>query len=277
MEIFFYIIIFIMGTLFGSFYSLAIHRIPKKQDIIHTHSYCPNCNKKLGILDLFPVLSYILLGGKCRQCKSKISPRYLILEVCTGLIFVLIAYFSNLNLETISVIKISEAFIFSLYLTYLMLIIGIAKNTTKIEKSVNIYGIIISILYMLYLCLFNIENIYKYGIYLIVFIIILILDARYMKKHASSSDILSILTMLWIITIFTGKYIAIYSVVLTLLIVGIYNLIYQIKNRKKDNNKIKENSKDIEVNYKEKINIPMYFGITNIILIVGVFVFMYVV
>ena len=79
MEIFFYIIIFIIGTLFGSFYTLAIHRIPRKQDITHTHSYCPKCNNKLGFLDLIPILSYICLGGKCRYCKEKIRPRYLII------------------------------------------------------------------------------------------------------------------------------------------------------------------------------------------------------
>ena len=46
MNTFIYIIIFIIGTLFGSFYTLAVYRIPKRQDITHTHSYCPNCNHK---------------------------------------------------------------------------------------------------------------------------------------------------------------------------------------------------------------------------------------
>ena len=78
MNIFLYIIIFIIGSLFGSFFTLAVYRIPKKQDIIHTHSYCPNCNHKLGLLDLFPIISYIFLGGKCRYCKEKIRPRYFI-------------------------------------------------------------------------------------------------------------------------------------------------------------------------------------------------------
>ena len=92
MDIFFYIIIFIMGITFGSFYTLAVYRIPKGQDITHTHSYCPNCNHKLGILDLIPVLSYIFLGAKCRYCKQKIRPRYFILEIISGLFFVTMAY-----------------------------------------------------------------------------------------------------------------------------------------------------------------------------------------
>ncbi|MBQ9659332.1 MAG: prepilin peptidase, partial [Clostridia bacterium] len=68
MNIFFYIIIFIMGITFGSFYTLAVYRIPKGQDITHTHSYCPNCGNKLGFFELIPVLSYLWLGGKCKHC-----------------------------------------------------------------------------------------------------------------------------------------------------------------------------------------------------------------
>lgn len=81
MEALILVVIFIIGTLFGSFFTLATYRIPKHQDITHTRSYCPKCDHKLGFFDMFPILSYILLGGKCRYCKNKISPRYLILEV----------------------------------------------------------------------------------------------------------------------------------------------------------------------------------------------------
>ena len=85
-----YVIIFIMGTLFGSFYSLAVYRIPKRIDIVKTHSFCPNCNHKLGFFELIPILSYIFLGGKCKECKQKIRPRYIILEILSGIVFVLI-------------------------------------------------------------------------------------------------------------------------------------------------------------------------------------------
>ena len=69
------IIIFILGIYFGSFFTLATYRLPKGEDITHTHSYCPNCNHKLGILDLIPVFSYLFLRGKCRYCKNKIGIR----------------------------------------------------------------------------------------------------------------------------------------------------------------------------------------------------------
>ena len=92
MNAIFYIAIFIIGTVFGSFYTLAVYRIPKRQDITHTHSYCPKCEHKLGFFDLIPVWSYIFLGGKCRYCKEKIRPRYFILEALSGILFFSIIY-----------------------------------------------------------------------------------------------------------------------------------------------------------------------------------------
>ena len=140
MNIFFYIIIFIIGTLFGSFYTLAVYRIPKRQDILYTHSYCPNCNHKLGLLDLFPIFSYIFLRGKCRYCKNKIRPRYLILEILSGILFVTISYLIGMNINHLTSIKIVEFSFLVLYLTFIILLSGIDKENRKIDKAVNIYS-----------------------------------------------------------------------------------------------------------------------------------------
>ena len=103
MDIFLYIIIFIIGTLFGSFFTLAVYRIPLKQDITHKRSYCPNCNHQLSFLDMIPILSYIFLKGKCRYCGQKIRPRYLILEILSGIVFVLFAMSIKLNVFTTNI------------------------------------------------------------------------------------------------------------------------------------------------------------------------------
>ena len=97
MDYILYILIFYVGAIFGSFITLAIDRIPLKQDITHERSYCPKCNHKLNFLDLVPVFSYIFLGGKCRYCKNKIRPRYLILEIISGFAFMF--YILSLNLD----------------------------------------------------------------------------------------------------------------------------------------------------------------------------------
>ena len=80
---------FVIGTLFGSFFTLATYRIPRKQDIMVKRSYCTSCKHNLGFFDLIPVLSYVFLGGKCRYCKEKISIRYPLFEVANGLFFLL--------------------------------------------------------------------------------------------------------------------------------------------------------------------------------------------
>ena len=91
MEAIIYLYIFLIGTVFGSFFTLAVYRIPLGKDITHTRSYCPNCNHKLSFLDMIPIFSYIFLGGKCRYCHKKIRIRYLLLEVLSGVVFTLFA------------------------------------------------------------------------------------------------------------------------------------------------------------------------------------------
>lgn len=151
MNIFFYVIIFIIGITFGSFYTLAVYRIPKKQDITHTHSYCPNCKHKLGIFDLIPVFSYIFLKGKCRYCKIKIRPRYLILEIISGLFFVVVAYLMGLSVYNLQILKIINYVFFVLYFTFIILILGIYNETKKVNNAILVYGVIISIMYIIYL------------------------------------------------------------------------------------------------------------------------------
>ena len=258
MNIFLYIVIFIIGTLFGSFYTLAVYRIPKRQDITHTHSYCPNCGHKLGLLDLFPIFSYIFLRGKCRYCGQKIRPRYLILEIISGLVFVLIAYLMKININNIYSFKTIEYAFIILYLTFIILISVIDKENIKINKSVNIYGIVISIMYMIYLCIVENSNIYRYGIYLILYIIVLIFDTITLKKYAKNSYVTGILLMLITMVVFTGEYITANSIIFTLLSIAIYILIYKIKEGK---NKNKKSEKEI---YKT-VSIGFYLGVTNLI------------
>lgn len=241
METFFYIIIFIIGSLFGSFYTLAVYRIPKRQDITHTHSYCPNCNHKLGLLDLFPIFSYIFLRGRCRYCKEKIRPRYLILEILSGSLFLVIAYFMGLNLENLSFEKIANYCFIVLYLTFIILIAGIDKENRQIDKYVNIYGVTISILYMVYLCIVENANIYRYGIYLILYILILMIDTITLKKFAKSTYTDGILLMILTMAIFTGEFIAITTIIATLLSIALYIIIFKILNkisRKKTDRKV---------------------------------------
>ena len=253
----FYLLIFIIGTLFGSFYTLAVYRIPKKQDITHTHSYCPKCNHKLGILDLIPVFSYIMLGGKCRYCKEKIRPRYFILEILSGFTFVVLAYFMKLDIYEISYKTIVPYFFMVLYVTFLVLMSVTEKESRKIEKSISVYGIVISILYIVYLCVVEQANIYRYAIYLIFYILILVLDAITLKKRQKDSYTNGILFTVITMAIFTGEAVTILTIIYVLLIIAVYTILNNIRKKSK-----KYRSK-INKETKEQLPIGFFLGVAN--------------
>lgn len=86
--IYFLILSFIFGCIFGSFLNCMADRIQKGLCWWKGHSVCDTCGHQLGILDLFPIFSFVLLKGKCRYCGSKLSKKYIYTEVLLGLIFV---------------------------------------------------------------------------------------------------------------------------------------------------------------------------------------------
>ncbi len=85
----FIVMAFVLGAVIGSFLNVVILRTPLKQSIVVNRSHCMTCGNQLKNIDLIPIFSYIFLGGKCRFCKSKISPRYWIVELLTALMYVL--------------------------------------------------------------------------------------------------------------------------------------------------------------------------------------------
>ena len=89
--IIFVVLTFILGAVIGSFLNVVIIRVPRHEPIsgAHNRSHCMSCGHQLGTLDLVPIFSYIFLGGKCRYCKAKISPRYWVVELITACAFTL--------------------------------------------------------------------------------------------------------------------------------------------------------------------------------------------
>jgi leader peptidase (prepilin peptidase)/N-methyltransferase len=83
------IIVFIFGSLVGSFLNVCIHRMPLGESIVWPRSHCPKCKKRIPGYDNIPFLSYLFLKGKCRFCKQKISLRYPLVELLTAIMFVL--------------------------------------------------------------------------------------------------------------------------------------------------------------------------------------------
>ena len=92
-KIFYTVIVFLFGTLIGSFLNVLIYRIPKGENFVTENSHCMSCNHRLYAKDLVPLFSWLFLGGKCRYCKAKISVQYPIVEAINGMMYALIFWF----------------------------------------------------------------------------------------------------------------------------------------------------------------------------------------
>jgi leader peptidase (prepilin peptidase)/N-methyltransferase len=138
MDIYFIIISFIMGITFGSFFNVCIFRIPEKKSIVNPPSHCYNCNTRLKPLDLVPILSWTLLRGKCRYCGQKIAPRYALVELLTGILFVLVYSMYGYNVITLY---------YLLLISFLVIITFIDIDHYIIPDEVIIFGSVFAIIF----------------------------------------------------------------------------------------------------------------------------------
>jgi len=105
------VLIFILGLIVGSFSNVCIYRIPRNESIIYPASHCPKCRSRIQPFDNIPLLSFILLKGRCRNCKTKISIQYPMVELLTGLIYLIIYLIYGLSVQTLIYIILSSALI----------------------------------------------------------------------------------------------------------------------------------------------------------------------
>ena len=91
MFVLFVLVMFVLGLIVGSFLNVVIYRVPAKRSIVTPRSACPGCGTELANRDNVPVLSWLVLRGKCRTCSTAISARYPLVELGTGIAFALLA------------------------------------------------------------------------------------------------------------------------------------------------------------------------------------------
>lgn len=128
------VLIFILGLIVGSFSNVCIYRIPRNESIIYPASHCPKCRSNISPKDNIPLLSYILLKGRCRNCKSKISIQYPIVELLTGLIYLIIYLVYGLSIQSLIYIILSSA---------LIIIAFIDLNEQIVPDVISLPGIVI--------------------------------------------------------------------------------------------------------------------------------------
>ncbi|MFP4456706.1 MAG: prepilin peptidase [Clostridia bacterium] len=155
MNLYYSILFFIIGLIFGSFFNVLIYRLPKEENFISNRSYCPNCKTQLKFYDLIPIISYISLKGKCRYCNESISIRYPLIELLTGGLFA--AAYLKFGLS-------SYLFLVLFMISLLIVITFIDIDYMIIPHTLTISGIAVFTIWQLF---FNQEPIssYLYGLF----------------------------------------------------------------------------------------------------------------
>lgn len=124
-----YLFTFLIGLALGSFFNVLIYRIPRKESIAFPPSHCPLCNEHISFYDNIPVLSYIILRGRCRHCNARISPVYPFVELITGIVFLLIVIAYGLTIA---------APVLMLCFSFLIVLSGI----DMLYREINVYALI---------------------------------------------------------------------------------------------------------------------------------------
>ena len=125
-----YLVIFLFGITIGSFLNVCIYRIPLGESIVTAPSHCMTCGEKLHWYDMIPVFSWIILGGKCRNCRSEISIQYPIIEAVNGILYVVVCVVNGLTWVSL---------VYCLMVSALLTLSLIDWRTYEIPFGINVF------------------------------------------------------------------------------------------------------------------------------------------
>jgi leader peptidase (prepilin peptidase)/N-methyltransferase len=134
------IAIFVLGLAFGSFLNVCVYRLPREISVVTPRSACPKCKQQIAFYDNVPVLSWLILGGRCRHCKTPISSRYLWIELLTGVLFLACYWYFGL---TLSLLK---------YCTFAFLLLGLIftdAETKLLPDKLTLPGLALGLVFSL--------------------------------------------------------------------------------------------------------------------------------
>jgi len=132
--------IFFFGLCFGSFLNVCIHRLPRGLSVVTPRSACPKCKQMIAFYDNLPVLSWMILRGRCRKCKTKISPRYWMIELLTALLFLACYWHFGLTLSTLK------------YCSFAFLLLGLIftdAETKLLPDAMTLPGLALGVVFSL--------------------------------------------------------------------------------------------------------------------------------
>ena len=132
--------IFFLGLAFGSFLNVCIYRLPLDMSVVTPRSACPKCKQGIALYDNLPILSWLILRGRCRHCKAGISPRYLVIELLTGALFLACYWYFG---WTLSLLK---------YCTFSFLLLGLIftdAETKLLPDKLTLTGLALGLIFSL--------------------------------------------------------------------------------------------------------------------------------
>lgn len=230
MNILFYSILFVIGMGIGGFWAKKSKEIPKSLDMKKTHYSC------YTHAELISSLTYIVIGG--------ISS-------------VILANVFRINIHELDLSNIIVYIFSMLYVSTLVLIGGIDRIYSKIQKEILAFGIISSIIYMLYLCFIDFSTVNINALHLFTYIILLVIDTFLLRKYAKDSYIINILLLLNIIVTFTDLKTMIYTIIMAFVAIMLYTILITCQNKKNGNKKLKIN----------EIPIGFFISASNVIVV----------
>lgn len=234
------LLLFIIGMFIGSFLNVLVDRIPRNETVIKGHSHCEFCKKNLQWYDLFPVLSFVFLQGKCRYCHKSLSPYYPTVEISTGILFSLTYIFSISNFQFLIFNQIQNLNSLITMIYYLFIISGFIVifftdlKSGIIPDKILLPAVIITSIYLLTLnpSLFIINLVCGVGAFLF-FVIISVLFSFLTKKESMGGGDIKLVFLLGLFLGFPNIIISLYLAFLTGGFIGIILILWRKKSFQK--------------------------------------------
>ena len=183
MKMYYYVMFFVVGTLFGSYFNLVANRIPKGESTLFPRSHCENCHHTLSWYELIPIISFIIQKGRCRECNVKLSLFYPLIEIFTGILFFVSYYSFGFSYNLIISLAISS--------TLVLVIVSDLNYLIIPDRFIIIPSIIIFIVTILNKGLLDALIQLGYGIigFIIMYLIMILGNFLFKKESLGGADI----------------------------------------------------------------------------------------
>jgi leader peptidase (prepilin peptidase)/N-methyltransferase len=224
---------FIIGLFVGSFLNVLVDRIPRNENFIKGHSHCEFCKKNLQWYDLFPVLSFIFLQGKCRYCKHPLSLLYPTIEISTGLLFAT-TYLFLISNQIINPLSLITLIYYLIVISSFIVIFFTDLKSGIIPDMILLPTIIVTLLYILIInpSSFIINLLCGVGAFLF-FVIISVVFTFLTKKQSMGGGDIKLVFLLGLFLGFPNVIISLYIAFLTGGLIGIILILWRKKSFQK--------------------------------------------